>query len=305
MRLALALLTLFSCPLAARAQPAVVATATADSANITYANFAHVTLTIDGPAPLVVEVPKELLTPETGIVWRAQPVGGAARETLPDGRERWRLVVRVRAYPPLVGEAGGTRHVAFNPIPVNGKPVTFDAVSFEVVARKGMDDPTKTPLRLPVGTEDPPPAIDEPPAEFPVWVAVVLALACAAVLGMVLLRPRKTPPVPPLEWALARLAKLEAAPPDEELVEEVAEVLCGFVERRFAIPATKLTTTELGSAAREQGWPVEQAEALRALLDECDRAKFAGDVPDDDGCRRLVRLAVDWVNDVGGAAGPG
>ena len=82
------------------------------------------------------------------------------------------------------------------------------------------------------------------------------------------------------------------------MVERLAAILRAFVERKFAIPATKLTTTELSAATEEQGWPVEQAESLRALLNECDRAKFAGEVPDDDGCRRLVRLAAEWVTHV-------
>jgi hypothetical protein len=281
-----------------------VATATADSRTITYATSALVTLTIEGPAPLVVELPTELLTPEAEIVWRAQPVGTAARETLAGGRERWRLVVRVRAYPPLVGAAGGTRHVGFNPVRVSGQEVAFEPVPFEVIASKGMENPDAVPPRPPVGPEDPPPKPPAPAAPFPVWAVVVLAVAAVAGAAALVLRPRPPRPVDPLEWAGARLAKLEAAPPGAAMVDGVAEVLRGFVERRFAVHATKLTTTELAAAAREQGWPVEQAEAIRALLDECDRAKFAGDVPDDDGCRRLVRRAAEWVNDVGRAAGP-
>ncbi|MCX7901236.1 MAG: hypothetical protein N2483_02890, partial [Burkholderiaceae bacterium] len=34
---------------------------------------------------------------------------------------------------------------------------------------------------------------------------------------------------------------------------------------------------------QQQGWPVEQADALRVMLDECDRVKFAGNLPDDGG----------------------
>jgi len=303
-KFALAILASLLAPLAVRAQPAVVATATADTRTVSYATFAHVTLAVEGPAPLAVELPTELLTPEAGVVWRAQPVGTATREKLADGRERWRLVVRVRAYPPLVGDPAGTRHVGFNPVRVNGQEVTFEPVPFDVTKRAGFDDPSAVRPRPPVGTEDPPPKPAEPAEPFPVWAVVVLAGAVGAVAAALVLRPRRARPVDPLEWARARFANLSAAPPGAATVDGVAEVLRGFVERRFGVPATKLTTTELAAAAREQGWPVEQAEAIRALLDECDRAKFAGDVPDDDGCRRLVRRAAEWVNDVGRAAGP-
>jgi hypothetical protein len=206
------------------------------------------------------------------------------------GRERWQQVYRLDPYlegKPLVA--------SFNAVTVNGQPVTWDPIRVEVT--KTVGDPATTPPRPPIGPEDPPPPPVQPPSEsFPVWVAVLFGLACVAVLIVVRLRVRKAKPVPPGEWALGQLAKLKAD--GAETVERVAAILRAFVERRFAIPAPKLTTGELAAAAREQGWPVEQADPLRTLLDECDRVKFAGDVPDNDGCRRLVRLAVEWVNHV-------
>ena len=82
-------------------------------------------------------------------------------------------------------------------------------------------------------------------------------------------------------------------------------VVRGFIERQFGIPAPKLTTMELLVAAEQAGWAVEVSESLGRLLEICDRAKFAGDVPDDDGSRDLLAGGRDWVNRVSSNTGPG
>ena len=294
-------LLLLAAPVIRAQPPAIRMEAKADRTEITLAQPVRVTLAIEGPAPLRVELPKELLTADANTVWRIRTEPPDRKpEVTPAGagRERWQQVYRLDPYPPP-----GTLRVSFNPVTVNGQAVIWEPIPIKVT--KTVGDPAATPPRPPVGPEDPPPPpVIIEPLPFPVWVAVMFGLACVAVLVAVLLRTRQVKAVPPHEWALVRLAKLDGKS-GAEVVERVAAVLRAFVERRFAIPATKLTTAELAAATGEQGWPVEQADPLRAILDECDRAKFAGDVPDDDGCRRLVRLAVDWVHHVGRPAGPG
>jgi hypothetical protein len=272
-----------------RAQPPEIrADAVADAKSITLAGTVHVTLTLEGPAPLRVELPKQLLTADANGVWRIRPEGPAAVKPTGKGREEWRQVYRLDPW-----AEGAPLRASFNPVTVNGQQVTWPAVS--VTVTKTVGEVASTAARPVTPLEDvPPPPVTPPQGPVPGWLVAAFGLLCAAVLALAWSRRRKPKPVPPGEWALAALAKLEAAP-GAQTVERVALILRTFVERRFAIPATKLTTTELSAAAGEQGWPVEQAESLRAVLDECDRAKFAGDVPDDDGCRRLVRLAVEWV----------
>lgn len=278
-----------------RAQPPAITTDSKvepKEAQITLAQSARVTLVIEGPAPLRVELPKELLTADSNAAWRIRPDPRDAKpEVKPVGkdRERWQLTYRLDPY-----ADGKALVVSFNPVTVNGEKVTWKPI--EITVTRTVGDPATTPPRPPTDPEDPPPPPIEHP-QFPLGAAILLGFAGVAVLVAVLARKRKAKPVPAHERALVRLAKLEGKA-GAEVVERVAAVLRAFVERRFAIPATKLTTAELAAAAREQGWPVEQAEPLWAILDECDRAKFAGDVPDDDGCRRLVRLAIDWVNHV-------
>jgi hypothetical protein len=289
---------LFPAPLCAQ-PPDVRADAKADRELVALSGSVRVTLTLDGPAPLRVKLPDQLLTADADPAWRIRADGSATITPLANGREEWRQVYRLDPYLP-----GDPLVVSFNPATVNGQQVPWPAVGVKVT--KTVGEATTAAARPPVGPEDPPSPLPSPQSgPVPAWVVVVFGVMCGAVLGAAWMRRRKPKPVPPVEWALAALAKLEAGAGGTEIVERVATILRTFVERRFAIPATRLTTAELSAAAREQGWPVEQAEPLRALLDECDRAKFAGDVPDDDGCRRLVRRAVDWVNDIGRPAGPG
>ncbi len=286
---------------AGRAQPpSVRLEATADRADITLAQSVRVALAIEGPAPLRVELPESLLTADANAAWRIRPdPPGARAEVTPSGpgRERWQQVYRLDPY------AEGQPLVAsFDPVTVNGQAQTWEPVRVRVTRTVG--DPSVTPPRPPIGPEDPPaPAVEPPPPPLPVWAAVTAGLGCVAVLGAVLLRARREKPVPPGEWALAQLARLPAGG-GAQTVERVAAIVRAFVEGRFGVPAPKLTTEELAAAARGQGWPVEQADPLRALLDECDRVKFARDVPDDDGCRRLVRRAAEWIHHVGRPAGP-
>ena len=108
---------------------------------------------------------------------------------------------------------------------------------------------------------------------------------------------RPSRPLPPREWAELAFAKLEREDVGgAELVTAVAAIVRGFIERKFGIPAPKLTTEELLTATEQAAWPLEQADSLRQLLEECDRAKFAGDIPDADGCRRLLERGREWVD---------
>lgn len=280
-------------PTAVRAQP-LRADATADRTACALSDSVRVVLSLEGPAPLRVELPKMLLTADADSAWRIRPDGDARVTPLPNSRERWEQKLRLDPY-----VEGAPLVASFAPVKANGEPVTFPAVRVTVEKKVGANTAV-LPVTPP---EDPPRPPDVERANPLPWIAAAVALVCFALAFAVWKRSQKLPPVPPLEWARAELARVrtEEGPP---AVERVAEVLRAFVERHFGTPATKLTTSELSAAAAQQGWPVEQADALRGLLDECDRAKFAGDLPDDDGRRGLVRRAVDWLNDVGRAAGP-
>jgi len=283
-----------------QAQPrGIRANAEADKKTVTLSDSVRITLTIEGPAPLRVEPPKQLLSADAHAAWRIRSEGSAVLTPLPEGREQWRQVYRLDPYIP------GELLVTFAPFTVNDQLVGGPALAVNVTKTVAEADPNAArPVTPP---EDVPPPIIPPtqPLVLP-WIAAAVGLMCVLVVLAARLRSRRAKPIPPGEWALTELTKLEASgASNAETVERIAEIVRALVERRFAIPATKLTTAELLAAAAQQGWPVEQADPLRGMLDECDRAKFAGDIPNDDGCRRIVRVARDWVNHFGGAGGPG
>ena len=74
-------------PSVASAQaPDISVTATADKKTIELSQSLTVTLTVEGPAPLRVELPKQLLVPETERDWKIQATGPATVT------QRWGIV---------------------------------------------------------------------------------------------------------------------------------------------------------------------------------------------------------------------
>jgi hypothetical protein len=256
------------------------------------------TLTIIGPAPLRVELPSPLLDPLSDRDWKIQPVGTPAVAAAGEGMQRWSQTFRLDPY--VTGES---LPVIFARVKVNDREV--QPGGFEVRVVSTVPEAKADAARPVTGIEQLPPPPEAPPVRVaPVW-WVLGGLAAGFLLALVWRARRKAPPPSPREWAAAALDRLERdSPTPAAFVERAAGVLREFVERRFGIPAPKLTTAELLAVAREQAvWSVEEADALRGILDRCDRAKFAGDVPDDRGCRGLAAAVRDWVDHVS-AAGP-
>jgi hypothetical protein len=254
----------------------------------------RVTLAVEGSVPLRVELPQPLLAAESQEIGSIGPVGPVTVSPAGVGREKW---VQDFLFDPYVP---GEWYVRFAPVKVNGRDV--DGPGFPIAVKPA---DVKEAQGV-TGIEKLPPP-QPPGSSFAAvwWAAGALAVLAVAVLAW-RLRPRPAP-VSPAAWAAAAFGRLERdGLSGAALVERVAAVVREFVERRFGIPATKLTTPELLAAAEQAGRPVEETDALRGILDHCDRAKFAGDVPDDDGCRGLLAAGRDWVDRVSAAdAGPG
>ncbi len=287
----------------------VRATAEVDRPRITLAESVRLTLTIEGPANLTVELPSQLLSREAHAIWRIREAdGGRVQLTpLPDGRQQWKRVYQLDAFA-LSHPPNTPLPLVLNPVWVNRQQVHWEPEWLGVVVDRigGESAPTEqTPFPITGIEELPPPApFAASPSPWP-WIALAVL---GVVLGAaVLMGWRRRPPVPVSAEAraLAALEKLAGScVPVAQRVEEVAAIVREFIESRFAIAASKQTTAELLAAATEQGWPVEPTHTLRLLLEECDRAKFAGNLPDDDGCRRLIGRAWDWINDIGRPTGP-
>lgn len=293
-----ALVAILFFPSFSRAQtPTPIALASIDQKRIQLSESVRIQVVFAGPAPLRVEMPKQLLAPDSDRDWKIQPLGLPTIIPLIGflGWECW--VQSFRLDPYVIGNA---LPIEFAPVKVNGKEVA--PTGFEVTVLSTVSDPKPDSARPVTGIEQlPPPTIVETPS--PIWWALVgvVIVAVATVAWRLRHRPK---PVLPGEWATAAFNRLENLS-REALVDGVATVIRGYIDRRFGIPAPKLTTTELLIAAEQAGWPVEETDPLRGLLEICDRAKFAGDIPDDDGCRNLLAGGRDWVNHVGSEPRPG
>ncbi len=279
--------------------PTPFAIASSEQKRIQLSETVRAAMVIVGPSPLRVEPPKQLLAPESDRDWKINPVGREA--VLPllglPGMECWVQNYRLDPY-----VAGNSLHIEFAPVKVNGREIV--PTGLEVTVLSSLSEVKADAARPVTGIEElpPPPSIEH--SSSPWWVLVGLGLVLAAVVAW---RLRGKPkPVPPFEWAMKsfdRLDREEISGP--ALVEGVAMVLRGFIERRFGIAAPRLTTSELLIAAEQAGWPVEESESLLRLLEICDRAKFAGDVLADDRCRDLLAGGRDWVNRVSSEPRPG
>ncbi|MBA4190236.1 MAG: hypothetical protein C0467_19800 [Planctomycetaceae bacterium] len=272
---------------------------TTDRKDLRLSESLRATLVIEGTAPLRVELPQQQLDPIADRNWKIQPVGTASVTPLGDNREKWTQTFRLDPYVP-----GNAMPVIFAAVKVNGREVLPGGFEVKVITTVAE---SKAENAKPVtGIEElPPPVIDTPGSLAPWWLAAAGILGVLG-MGIVWRLRKKSPAIPPHEWAIGAFDQLEqGATSDAERVAGVATILREFIERRFGIPATRLTTAELLATAQKAG-SVEKADTLASLLNSCDRAKFAGDVPDDSGCRDLLARCRQWVHDVSPALpGPG
>jgi hypothetical protein len=264
----------------------------AEPSAVRLSQFVTVRLTVDGPAPLRVEVPDPPLAPESANGWRVRPLGPAAVTAAGD-RETWERAYRLDPFDvPLNRPAT----VTFAPVVVNGKPEAWPPA--KVTVSSVITDARPEAAHSVTGIEDAPPKPPPDGAEAGWVVLAVLGGVFFAVLVLGLVRKRwaKPPPLPPAEWALAELDRagdLAGRP----LADRVAEVLRLFVEATCRLPAPRLTTAELAAATDEAGWAAEPRAELRELLERCDRAKFAGAEPDPAEGRELTGRARRWVDE--------
>jgi hypothetical protein len=261
---------------------------------IDLAETTTLTLALEGPAPLRVEAPAQAekwLATRSALMWQIQPLGPPAVQKLDDGRERWEQSFRLSPF-----FHGDRVAITFAPIQVNGQDVQFDTQTLRV--RKTIED-AKPENAVPITGIEPLPEIPPKPLDASGWpFLAVLATVFALVVCIVLVRRRlaKTPPIPPTDWADRELARLEVERIDTGLAtERLAAIMREFVERRFDVSATRLTTAELLAACEAAEWPAERLAPLRDSLERCDRAKFAGDPPDAAGLQALIGSARAWV----------
>lgn len=241
------------------------------------------TLRVEGPAPLVVAVPKEWLRADAAGAWQVTALANPKSEILADGRAAWTIKLRLDPYVP-----GESVTLAFAPLAVTagGRGETMlELPSHSVFVKTRFENPKATDVLPITGYEDPPPAPASNGLPVP---AAISAMATVAIAVAVALRWRRKPAAVPAESAGSRLAKLSLNAPTlsgREFAEELAKIVRLHLESALAIPATRRTTGELGDAP-----PLDR---FKGVLDWCDVVKFGGAEPSDrievlTKCRELL-----------------
>ena len=230
---------------------------TAEHKRIQLSDIVQVDVLIVGPAPLRVDWPERLLAPESERVWRIQRAGARVLIPFPGapGWECWIQRYRLDPY-----DTGNGLPVDFAPITVNG--VELSPPGVEVTVSSSLTEITPEAARPVTGIE-PLPASPTHTGSSPWW-WLLPGLGTVVVLLVVWRWRRRPKAVPPDEWAAAVFDRLERdCVMGLPLVDGVAGVLRGYIDRRFGIAALRLTTSELLVVAEQAVWPIEETDPLR------------------------------------------
>ena len=142
------------------------------------------------------------------------------------------------------------------------------------------------------------------PRRWPWVVGLAAAVLILGALGAWWLRRRRRgfsePLVPPHDVAFEALRALRATDfEDERAVREfyfrISEVLRAYVEGRFRLNATDLTTEEILAATEGLSLAVEDEDKLHAFLQASDQVKFAAHRPSEGEIETAFERALSFV----------
>jgi hypothetical protein len=258
----------------------------------------RLTLTVEGPAPLVVTPHDPLLAESRPPLWKVRPQTDAS-----DGADgRWRRSYRLD--PQAVGDSVP---VAVGPLKVRAGAdpqeftVAFDPIAVRVTTVVGKADLSE--LRPVTGVEEPP---GPPPSDGFPWRPVGYTIAVVAVTAALVRwvrRGRRSAPLSAAAVAIRDIARLAVEPPDD-FETRLVRVVRRYCEARFGLPATRQTSAEFLAAVAPAAPDPKPLETLRDLLERCDQARFAGELPAPAERERFAELALRFVTDTSPAPDP-
>ena len=257
----------------------IVARAVLSDAAIRLSGEARLTLSVEGAAPLRVTLHAPPLAPASAAVWKVLEAGPASSEQLTSARELWRQEFRILPF-----AAGEGVPVIPAPLSVRAGTATGETeikwdgfLAVHVITE--VSQPDLSELRPIVPVEPAPGRPTSGGAGSGITLLVVAAAVGAAIFVYLRYRARRrAQPVDSVARTVAALARLRGrtGPPSRAL-QELADIVRGYVEFRFDTPATRLTTQELLAGLRRgDTMPAELLADLHAILEAGDLAKFAG-----------------------------
>jgi hypothetical protein len=257
----------------------------------------RVLVSIEGPAPIEVDLPRPL-TATTD--WQVN-VSPPKTVSLGEGVERWQQAFRFKPY-----QTGR--------VPLKLQPIRFrtgnEVRDWELTWPPQNIGVTSSVENADLGSARPVTDIEPLPPVEPSshhWgLAATVAIVIILVIGVALWRlgrkgAKPQPARSPRDRALAELAKID--PPAPEQLPRVADVLRQFLEEHFQLAATRQTTSEFHTTLGNANVLTEsQVESVAEILTRCDLVKFAGVRPDAETCEALLRRSRLLVAEAGQAA---
>lgn len=252
-------------------------------------------LTVEGSATLQVE-PGGVAASEA---WRPE-AGKPGITRLKGGRVRWAQRVRLEPLAP------GKHEVRLEPLHYREgegewSVVTWKPVPVHVTSR--VKDADVGALRDITAIEELPPR----PSRAAWWAGALGCLGVGALAGAGYWLWRRHAGartfLSPAQWAERELDRLAALKlPERGAVERyhtlLSNVVRGYLEKRFHLPARRQTTPEfLAAVARSPELAPPQRAFLDDFLRRCDLAKFAGVAPSPEACMALAKAARRFVHE--------
>ncbi len=262
---------------------------TLDAAKVALSGEVRLTLSIEGPAPVEVDVPHPLVNSPD---WRTR-ADAPQSTTLADGRQRWQQSFHLEPF--RVGDVAlalqPLRYRTGNEVrdwqlvwPANNIEVTSSVKDVELGSARPVTDIDRLP---PVDQQ-------EHSWRYVAGTIVIVVIACT--VAIVLNKRRRAShqiEQTPAERALKSLAAMEQnGGPSPDQLPLLADILRRFLEEQFHLAATRQTTAEFhANLLRSTVLSAPQVEVVAELLGRCDLVKFAGAQFDAADCLVLLRQA--------------
>ena len=257
------------------------------------------TVSVEGPAPLRVDLSDVPLAPASAAIWKSNAAGAASAEPTSAGRERWQRTFWLHPY-----SAGESVPLMPAALTVRAGTSADSRIEWErpLSVRVTTDVDPADPGRLrPLAPSEPVPAAIPTNRGDALWAAVAIAVLAGLAALIAMRRGGRRvrsaeDAVQAANRALDRLALSEA--PDGDAAQELGDILRRFIEFRCLLPATRMTSSELLAAlAPANAFGTKVLAEIGQVLQAADVAKFTSSAPLVDrrtfvGLREIVRRFV-------------